>query len=291
MFYDNLKKVLYEPIKKDSGKKKSKQIYQSAYLTIQPGCIVLENIDGFNEDMDKKNREHIIVKKDFLTIISSNNATTAFNTKVFKHLQIFKKNWEQITIETDYFHPIKITGNNRLVQFEYWQAPVIPDNIDYKRFEETQKQTIITEEIKKTDFETTTNEEKNKLEPVIKTKTNEPLIALKKKSEKKDIYSDRLSICKPKGLPYDKHQWTSDMEKIKNKMGKSLEKQNKKTMSKAGSYEGFVFFIVNLKDKTTVDNITIEVTIERLLPNRYVLIAWYQYKSEKLIIQTVEKVC
>lgn len=288
MFYDNLKKVLYEPIEKSSGKKKPKQKYQGAYLTIKPEYIVLENIDGFNEDRDKKNREHLIVKKDFLTIISSNNSTTAFNDKVFKHLQIFKKNWEQITIETDYFHPIKITGDNGLVQFDYWRVPVIPDNIDRKRFEETQKQTIITEEIKKPDFEITTtkNEEKNKLEPVVKIKPVEPLIALKKKT---DIYADRLSICKPKGLPYDKHQWTSDMEKIKDELGKSLEKQDNKTLLKAINYDGFVFFIVNLNEKTVVDNIALEVMIGKLLPNRFVLIAWYQYNLEKLIVQTVEK--
>ena len=291
MFYDNLKKILYEPIKKDSCKKKPKQLYQNAYLTIQPECIVLENIDGYNENKDKKKREHTTVKNDVLTIISSNNATTAFNTKVFKHLQIIKKNWEQITLETDYFHPIKITGDNNLVKFQYWRVPFIPNNIDHKKFEETQKQTIIKEDIKKPDFEITTkNVEKNKLEPMVKIKTVEPLIALKKKSDKTDIYADRLSICKPKGLPYDKHQWTCDMEKIKNKLGKSLGKQDNKTLLKAGSHEGFVFFIVNLKDKTTVDNIALEVIIEKLLPNRFVLIAWYQYKSEKLIVQTVEKV-
>lgn len=105
-----------------------------------------------------------------------------------------------------------------------------------------------------------------------------------------DIYSDRLSICKPKGLPYNKHQWTIDMEKIKAILDRLLKKASKKALAKATECEGFIFFIVHSTDKVNVDDLMGEAIIKNLLPGGFVLIAWYRYQPEKWIVQAVEKV-
>lgn len=124
---------------------------------------------------------------------------------------------------------------------------------------------------------------KDKLEPKSKSKSKEeiePVI---------DVHSDRLSIRKPKGLEYEKHQWTIDMEKIRDKLEKSLKKESKKALSKVTEIKGFVFFVVNSTD-VKADNGTGENIIENLLGTGFVLIAWYRYKPEKWIAQTVKKV-
>ncbi len=122
--------------------------------------------------------------------------------------------------------------------------------------------------------------EKNKDKPEPEIEEVEPVI---------DVYSDRLSIRKPKGLKYEKHQWTPDMEKIKDKLEKSLKKRSKKALSKVTEMKGFVFFVVNSTDVKVDDN-TRENVIENLLPDGFVLIAWYRYRPEKWIAQTVKKV-
>jgi hypothetical protein len=126
-------------------------------------------------------------------------------------------------------------------------------------------------------------------EPLIAIKENEKTES-KNETEKYDIYSNRLSIRKPKGLPYDKFQWTSDMEKYKDKIYKKSEQKSKKALLKVIDKQGFVFFIVHSNtnnvnsDKNTCENI-----INELLPRNFVLIAWYQINFENWIAQTVKK--
>ncbi len=122
----------------------------------------------------------------------------------------------------------------------------------------------------------------------------EPLIAVKEKTEKEiektiDIYADRLSICKPKGVPYNKNKWTNDMEKINDKLHKQSEKDSKKALLKAANLDGFVFFIVHSEKSVNVDNNIVENIITELLPKNYVLIAWFRIKFEKWVAQTVKK--
>lgn len=312
MFYDSLKNVLYELVEEygiestivtydKTGetedidieviiKKRFKQVYDSAYLTIQQDRIVLENLSSFDEDKDRKNRDSIIADTGILTVISGNNIETAFSDEILKHLSNYKKYWEQITIETDYYHPIKISGDNGKVQFEYWRAPCISDDIDRKRFEETQKETVVKEEVKTK--KKAAAQVGKKIEPKIE-KPIEPLIAVQKKLDKRkqetDIYADRESICKPKQLEYEKHQWTYAMEEIKDVLERHFSHKRQGFFTEITCNKGFVFFAADPRTDKEVSDKQGENIIENMLPEGFVLIAWYRYRPEKWIAQTVKK--
>ncbi len=302
----------------------SSKNYEQTYISTTRDSLILENQDD-DEDHDKENRSVIMRDTGALTVdycnAADNNYTIFRSDILIKQVNEYKKCFDQVTIETGPREPIRITANNDSLQVEYWLAPLIRDN-DHERQviledqeEEAKPEPEISEEVK-TDMEEQIQYEVNEedfdkfsedrhLDPPeqkdnwddVKTDIeNEQIV---KDIDKKEtsgevkpvitIYSDRLSIRKPKGLEYEKHQWTIDMEKIKDKLEKTLKKESKKALSKVTEVKGFVFFVVNSTD-VKADNNTRENIIENLLGAGFVLIAWYRYRPEKWIAQTVKKV-
>lgn len=286
MFYDTLKNVLYEPIKDDTGKEKFKQFYNGAFLTILQNRIILENLCSFDEDRDRKNRGCIIADTNILTVVYGNSATTAFSDEVFKHLQIFKKNWEHVTVETDYFHPIRISGDNGFVQFEYWRAPAMPDEIDRTEFDKVQKEAMGKKEVK------TGPEVKD-----LKAKA-EVVEKVEPKPEIKETVKPVVKpICKPKRQLYNKYQWSQDMEIVKDKIEKHRFNRGteRDQVKKTVEYQGFVFFINVPKFETELSYVKIKnkdaaKIIQKVLPEKYVLIAWYKWSNNGWVAQAVKKV-
>ncbi len=293
IFHDGLKGVI------------SNTNYEKTSLTVEKDAIILENYD---EDEGNNKQHRSVVMQDTgamkLDYCNPGDYTLFRSDLMIKQIKEYKKYFERITIETSPNNPLRITGSNDNLQVEYWIAPIIVETedsepeqkteieIDTKELklepevEEPVQPEIYTSEGTKEDIERTIAKERlaNKIQQLEETeieKSIKPVV---------DMYADRLSIRKPKGLPYEKHQWTIDMEKIKNTLEKSLNKKNKKALSKITELQGFVFFKVNSTNKIKIDNNAGEDIIERLLPEGFVLIAWYRYRTDTWIAQTVEKV-
>ncbi len=293
IFHDNLKGVI------------SNTNYEQTSLTVEKDAIILENYDE-DEDNNKQHRSVIMQDTGSLKLDYCNPGNYALfrSDLIIKQIREYKKYFDRITIETSPNNPIRITGSDDNLQVEYWIAPIIVEIEDTEPDQKTEIETdtkelipelevkepvkpeIYVPEGQKEDIEHAIAEkmlenETQQLEEAEVEKNLEPVI---------DMYADRMSIRKPKGLPYEKHQWTVDMEKIKNTLEKSLNKKNKKELSKITELQGFVFFKVISTNKIKIDNSTSEDIIEHLLPKGFVLIAWYRYRTDTWVIQTVEKV-
>ena len=287
----------------------SNKNYEQTSITVEKDAIILENFDE-DEDSNKQRRSVIMQDTGSLKIDYCNPGDyTLFRSDLLiKQIREYKKHFDNIAIETSPNNPIRITGSYNSLQVEYWIASIIVDDGDIEIDQETEvekdkkelkpepevkepvkPEIYVSEEqkegiehaIAKEMLENETQQlEEDRQETEVE-KSTEPVI---------DIYSDRLSIRKPKGLSYEKHQWTVDMEKIKDMLDKSLNKKNKKALSKITELQGFVFFLVSPINKIKIDDSASEDIIERLLPEGFVLIAWYRYRTDKWIAQTVEKV-
>ena len=223
------------------------------------------------------------------------NYRLVISDEILKHLSDYKKYWKHVTLETDYYHPIKISGDNGFVQFEYWRAPSMPDEIDRERFEEVQKETVIKEEIKPEPEVITQVEKKIEPEPEVKPKTKPTVKLIPGYCDGKRFYMVK-PICKPKHQPYKKYQWSQDMEEIQDKLEKHrLNRETKKDRVKqVVEYKGFVFFINKPLIETELSYIKIKSKngaqiIQQALPEGYVLIAWYKWGDMGWIAQAVKK--
>ena len=315
IFYDSLKGIM------------SNKNYEHTYISTTRDSLILENQDE-DEDHNKENRSVIMQDMGALTVdycnAADNNYTIFRSDILIKQVNEYKKCFDHVIIETSPREPIRITANNDNLQVEYWLAPLIRDN-DHERqviLEDQEKEEItpkpeikepleaIKEIVKPTEFDkvehvdATVNgieyasDEVNdpeayadideRQEEYIETHKDKPEPETEEIKPVIDIYSDRLSIRKPKGLAYEKHQWTADMEKIKKMLEKTLKKESEKALSKVTEVKGFVFFVVNSTD-VKVDDRTGENVIENLLGADFVLIAWYRYRPKKWIAQTVKK--
>lgn len=274
-------KIFYASLK---GIISSKNYEQTSIIVIRDG-VMLEKIDE-DEDKDKRDRAVIMQDTGALTVnrckTGDNNYTIFRSDILIKQVNEYRKCFDHMTIETSPEEPIRITGSNDCLQVEYWLAPIIKDTEDIQPIEDQEKvETQIAYETNESDSEII--DEDRLLDPEQEDKTVKEEIPIK-------INSDRLSIRRPKGLPYQKHQWTIDMEQVKDMLKEALENVGKQALSEAARYNGFVFFVVHSTDKVEVDDITGETIIENLLPGGFVLIAWHRYRSDKWFAQTVETV-
>lgn len=340
LFYEKLKETIYDMVEHEdieeviitdskTGKidfeyidvveKKYERVYDKAYLTVTRDNIVLENsAPSWDEDKDRKLK--VFISCVDIKIMASTNAVTRFDSGIlFKQLNDYRKYWKHINVETDYYHPVRITGDDGFVQFEYLLAPCMPDEeqIDREKFENAQKETAVKKEIKpepeikeevKTDVEHETFreeleedrekfEEDRDLDPSEQKDDWEPV---KEEIEREQVANDIKSvvrpICKTKRQPYNKYQWSQDMEFIKDQLEKHrLNKETERDkVKKTVEYKGFVFFINIPKTETELSYIKIKnkdgsQIIQHVLPDGYVLIAWYKWNGNGWIAQTVKR--
>jgi len=260
-FHDNLKKVIINKYRSENKIKMTKN------------TVILEDCD---QDGYEDKVEPVIIDNNLTVDYFNNNHTLFSGDTLIDQIKQYNKYYDTIIIETTAKTPIKVSGDNDTMQFEYYLAPILK--------EEEQEKTDIKEEQK----EETEPEPVDVCEP---TEPTEPLIMISKKPDKDkqeiDIYKDRKSICKPKQCPYEKQQWTVDMDAVKEKIEQKLSKIPIDKLRKITDYQGFVFFVYNLGEKTiiTVNN----EKIEQSLPEGYVLIAWSKLPSKGWVAQTVKK--
>jgi hypothetical protein len=257
IFYHNLKGVI---INKN---------HSEIYLTILENCIVFENHDENNDKCVKA-----VMDQDVDVYYHDDTPCVFRGISLLKQVNEYKKFSDKMIIETSSNAPMRITIGGNDLHVEYRVTPTIMDDIkpviDQKVESEIKKQKIGTE-----NFE-----------------------VLKTVSEiKGTVKSVVIPICKPKHRPYNKFQWSQDMETVKNKLEKQrFNKQTEKDLvKKTVEYHGFVFFINAPKSDTElsygrIKNLDASEIIQRVLPERYVLIAWYKWNNNGWVAQTVKKV-
>jgi len=246
---------------------------------------------------------------------------------LIKQINEYKKCFDHVTIETSPEEPIRITANNDNLQVEYWLAPIIPDeSYGRQKMVEEQKEEIkpkleikepleaIKEIVKPTEFD--------RVEPVDGTvggieyaadEVNDPAVygdaELEDSQEEYiDAYKDKpepkskegvkpmvIPIRKPKHQPYKKQQWSQDMEYIRDTIEKHrLNRDTKQDKIKqVAEYKGFVFFINRPQIETELSYVKIKnkngnQIIQQVLPDGYVLIAWFKWHENGWIAQTVK---
>lgn len=305
-FYNNLKPIILN------------KNYEQNKIAITQNSIILEQYD---EDEDHDKIDPVIIDSD-LEIITTNNDYTVFRSDILiKQVNEYKKYFDRMTIETTGESPIKITATNNDLHVEYWLAPVIPDEsygkqkIIEEQKEELEPEPEISEEVK-TDTEKQIQYEVNEedtdelsedrhLDPpdqkddwseVKEELENEQILKDVESMAKPEIKPMVIPICKPKRQPYNKYQWSQDMEFVKNNIEKH--RNNKETkqdrVKKTVEYKGFVFFVNKPKIETELSLIKIKnkngsELIQKALPGGYVLIAWYKWSDNGWIAQTVKK--
>lgn len=258
-----------------------------------------------------------------------NNGFTIFRSDILiKQIKEYKKCFDHVTIETSPEEPIRITTDNDSLQVEYWLVPIIPDeSYGRQKMVEEQKEEIkpkpeikepleaIKEIVKPTEFD--------RVEPVDGTvggieyasdEVNDPEVygdaelensqeeyidAYKAKPEpksKEDVKPMVIPIRKPKHQPYKKQQWSQDMEYIKNIIEKHRFNRDTKQdkIKQVAEYKGFVFFINRPQTETELSYVKIknkggDQIIQQVLPDGYVLIAWFKWHEKGWIAQTVKK--
>ena len=306
VFNKSLKGVL--PSKKES------YLGRKTFITVKNDKVILENYD---EDEEKNKEKKAIIYNDIdkLTISSGDGEFVVIDSDLFfDQVKEYKKILDDITVEMiDLEQPLRVTGENTEFNLEYWIAPITTDDIrdQHKAVEKSKKEVKPEMEIKeeiKTDIEHETFredlekdrekfEEDRDLDPL---EQKDDYEMVKEEIEREQIANDIKSvvrpICKPKRQPYKKYQWSQDMEFIKDQLEKHrLNKEtNKDKVKKTVEYKGFVFFINIPKTETELSCIKIKnkdgsEIIQQVLPDGYVLIAWYKWNSNGWIAQTVKK--
>ena len=256
IFYHNLKGVI---INKN---------HSEIYLTMFENCIVFENHDENNDKCVKA-----VMDQDVDVYYHDDIPCVFRGISLLKQVNEYKKFSDKMIIETSSNAPMRITIGGNDLHVEYRVTPTIMDDIkpviDQKVESEVKKQEIGIE-----NFEV--------LKPVSEIKET--------------VKSVVIPICKPKHRPYNKFQWSQDMETVKNKLEKHrFNKQTEKDLvKKTVEYHGFVFFINVPKSDTElsygrIKNLDASEIIQRVLPRSYVLIAWYRWNESGWVAQTVKK--
>jgi proliferating cell nuclear antigen len=255
IFYNDLKGVINKN-------------HSEIYLTMLENCIILENHDENNDKSVKA-----IIDRDMDVYYYDDTTSVFIGDSILKQVNEYKKFSEKLTIETSANTPMKINCSSNELHVEYRLAPIIQDDIKPMIKQEVESE-IKNQKIKTEIFET--------LKPTSEIKeTSKPMV---------------IPICKPKHRPYNKFQWSQDMETVKDKIEKHrFNKETEKDLvKKTVKYQGFVFFINVPKSDTVlsysrIKNMGASEIIQRVLPERYVLIAWYRWNNNGWVAQTVKK--
>lgn len=279
IFYKKLKATMYR--KKDYSKyKPRKNIIMLKKETVE--------FQSYNEVTNK-----IGELGEFVHDVKTMNAKgyfVAFDSDLaVKQCNQFRKLVNELEVHmNDYSHPMMIKGKNDYLRVEYYIAPCIDKTLEEHHataFEYQRQQYLKQEQTKKENTEVEPDPEP---EPVVPEPV-EPLIIVSKKIEHNTEYNDRLSTCKPKQKNYNKNQWTYAMDAIKQEIKKFFSHEKSGVFVEITRYKAFVFFAVDPCAEFEVDKDQAENIIENLLPDRMVLIAWYQVKPDYWVAQVVEK--
>ena len=251
LFYTNLKDIMVDK-------------HSEIYITIHDNKILLEN-----HERDENKKVKSIIDKDLNVYYYDGIPVVFKGDNVLKQVKEFKKFSEKIMIEASGSTPVKITCSSNDLHIEFWYATRMLEEINDMKIQKMEEQKKIVD-----------------AEPEIKN--------LNIKTEVKEIVRP---ICKTKRRPYNKYQWSQDMEILK----KQIEEHtfNKETendsIRKIVEYQGFVFFInipINETELsyTRIKNQDAAMIIQKVLPEKYILIAWYRWNTNGWIAQSVKKV-
>lgn len=247
-------------------------------------------LEKYTEDDDDETEiSSYIIDRSYIEMLKYNGKPVIFDKEFLqKMIYIFKRIDDTICIETNgYDSPLKISIDNNNSIINYWVAPCTPEDYKPEDHKEDTEEVEPEPEIKE-EREITETEPELELEKPI-----EPVIVVSKDNggqKEYDIYFDRESTCKPKGLPYQKYQWTYAMDDVKDTLEEYFSCEKQGIFVEIIKNKGFVFFAVDPEtDKEITDHVG-ERIIKKLLPNNFVLIAWYRYKPSKWVAQIVEKI-
>ena len=252
-------KIFYHTLKGVILNKKFSEIY----LTMLENCIVLENHDENNDKSVKA-----VIDQNIDVYYHDDTSCVFRGINLLKQVNEYKKFSDKLTIETSSNTPMRITVGSNNLHVEYRFTSTIIDGI-----------------------KPMTNQ---KVESGINTEKFEVLKTVSEINE--TVKPVVIPICKPKHQPYNKFQWSQDMETVKERLEKHrFNKETEKDLvKKTVEYHGFVFFINVPKSDTElsycrIKNMDASGIIQRVLPSSYVLIAWYRWNSNGWVAQTVKK--
>jgi len=245
-------------------------------MTINNESMVLEKHDS---EETEETQKAVLDKSHLIALVSGNDSGLIFTVdKVEEQLREFKRSFSQVTLETNGSnHPLKITANNDDMSVEYMLAPIIEQ-------EERQETVEPNQELEPEAEIRTENIPEVEPEPEIEPELPEIIPPLEQTPEV-NTPEPTMVICKPKRQPYEKHQWTIDMESVRDAIERCCSTSHTGEIARCN---GFVFFIVSPR-RTTSDNRRGERIVQKNLPQDHVLLAWYRYLPRRWIVQTVRK--